>query len=377
MKARRILSLVMALVLIASFSVFAYAEAGDDEQPSVFTVATYYDDGKDEVVSVKLNGQELDDEGDGLQFEPGSALTVEITLNEGYTLGDDTYFVPSGIWIYWYGEDSETDDIEGLGVHSSDVEFVNGQKNVIKATINVPSADWLENDQYISLCFASYEEGYDPNAGRITKVVLNAPIIKAGEGYTVSFDEQTENVIQNPRPNVTVPAEAVYAIGRVNEDELSTYWLAGEGGPHPYDYRVSGEDTTFENGEWYYIGVELYAVNDFDIPDPFQIEPTDPGEIGRGMRSPEEPVLNFFDSNEDYWPEIEVKNGELVTFSVQSGYYGEQYTNYLVAVIRVTPQKDSPNTGEMNPLPYMAGIILSLSLVITIIDDDRRRFANR
>ncbi len=381
MKTKRILSLIMALVMVASFSVFAYADAEPEpDVPAVeeFVLDGYYNDGLNydgTVQALYLNGIDIanySDLSDPLTFEPGAEVEIELILGEGCTIGDDLEYVDPGVWFYWYGESTYTDDIEGLGVSKDDIEYVNGELNHIKATIYVPSADWLENDVYISLCFYAYGEG--DKEGLITKVVINAPKIKAGEGFTCT-EEEDGFIVQTPPPAVSVDEDAPYYIQLSGEDP-EAYWLESEGGPHPYDYNVCHEDTVFEDGTWYYIGIVIYPKNEIGPIPPFQSD--DP----RAVKSAEAPVWNYFSPYEAEWPEVVVNNGELVTFSVMGGYYGEDYSSpygdaYLVAVVRVRTDSGSPNTGDINPVPWVMAIVLSATFIVMILDEDRRRFANR
>ena len=150
MKVKKVLciliSILMVLGLFASVSFATEPEPVPDEES--FIVFGYYDDGEEDgaVVSVTLNGTAIGEADNDVYEEfmrltPGQDVNVAIELAEGYELADDTHFVESGIWLYWYGDNTDTDDLDGLGVNKADIEYVNGKPNSIRATMKAPSAN--------------------------------------------------------------------------------------------------------------------------------------------------------------------------------------------------------------------------------------------
>ena len=383
---------MMALLMALSFSVFAFAESGPETpapaepetDASEFVVFGYYDDGDfygNTVVSVKLDGTELGEANEDsiveyLTLKPrqegDKGLSVEIELEEGYMLGDDEY-VSSGIRIFWTAltavENQYVDNVEGLGLTDEDIELVDGKPNSIRATIQVPSEDALKSVQYLALafCVTDGSEEYEEECGLIKKVVINAPTIKEGDGYSI------DGALAIPRPEVSVPDNAPYYIPE-DSGGLRAFWLDPlEEFTEPYDFYDATEDAVFERGQWYYIGMEIYPLQNI-IGGP---EDDDPPVLDSVEPETKMASYNFFALDEEYWPEVVVNNGELVTYAVYGGNCSYGTDAYLVAVIRVTPDYQSPDTAEIDPLPWVAAMILSATIIITIIDDDRRRYARR
>ena len=326
-------------------------EGGEIPKVSDFYVAAWYAYSYgDDILGCTVDGVELDNAEDFdedspiVMAKPGVTVSVEVSLKDGYELWydeeDDAYFR----WEYY--------SLEGRYGGSC----VAGSS---ATQVTLPGEDILADYPLLILFFAT-----DYKLTAIDSVTLNAPVIKEGEGY--AYDSEEDDCL--PYPEVTVsldaPYEVIYAGWVVPSDDPDD--LYGMGFCWPED------EVTFEKGQDYYIFVELFATDIYDVYG----DETDRAEgAAEATRAITANGLRLF--SVDNPPKITVKNGELVDFYIpyeqpksETRMISGPASGEMLVVLKVhVPEEEEelPPTSDMNPTPWVWTMVLTLSAVLTAL----------
>lgn len=344
MKIKRISALLLAAILVlALIPAVAFAEAPAEEE--LFEIYGWFDYGEEDVVtSVTLGGEELVEFGSEVVpifAAPGDKMSIKVTLAENYELGileENNYFW----WVIGEGED-----------------YVPAGRTTTEVTL--PDAEYLEENTVITLAMRSVTSDIPEPLGVIESVVINAPVIKVGEGYdVVEYTDDYGDIyyIAEPGPAVTVPAGEPYALDWYEDENGErfeyAYWVVKDGD----DYYYPEDAAVFEYDTDYYIEIMLYATDIDDIV---------PEKAADDM------LYRFFCLNRP--PKITVNNGELVDFEIvglqgpkggQTRMDYEDFSPYMWVLIKVNvPSPQSPDTSDMDPNTWVWTMILSVSAVLT------------
>ena len=346
-----LLSLLLVFCLVPA-AVFAEAPAEEEEEITEFTVVSWnaYDD-YNAIVSVKINGVDVTDGMDEFTAAPGSTLDVEVTVRDGFELWMDS---DDGSYFWWQEDDG--------------YDYYFAGTSATQATL--PGEEDLEDSPYIGLWFV-----VTVKFTAIDSVTINAPIIKEGEGYTVTehYNEQYNYTwySTSPAPEVTVPSGVAYEVYHGYE-EMEPVWLVpNDEGKELDDFETAETDGVFEKGKYYYFFVCLYASDLDDYWEEIEGQERGAGNAAEPTRALNPAGVRVFSVN--YPPNITVKNGELVCSEL---YYVQPRNEtravdgpmsaYMMAVIRVEVQdEESAPTGDMNVTPWVWTMILTLSAFLT------------
>ena len=202
------LSLLLVLSLVPAT---VFAEAPEEPEVTEFTIVGWYayNDEDNAVTSVKINGEERDKDGWTITAAPGSTVSVEITLKDGYVI----YEYEEGP-LYWDGNE----------------DWYEAGHSYTEAVL--PGEDVLENDPELTLCFDVYKiqdyeiYGYyeynDDGINAVKSIKLDGEEIG-------SFGADIESLYAAPGSilKVEVDLEDGYELGII-EDNSYFYWMIGE-----------------------------------------------------------------------------------------------------------------------------------------------------
>ena len=340
MKLRKIAALSLALILaflMAPAAAFAEAPAETVEE---FTITGYYAYNLSTgVVSVKVNGVDLDES--TVSAVPGSTVTVEIVLENGYEVWQNS---ETGEYLWWE--------------FMTDEGWMDYDAGTSLTSAIVPSEDLLETTNEIELDFAVI-----PKYTAINSVTLTAPSIAEGEGYAYGEVQEENSVYYDylPIPEVTAPADAPYDVvlagWAVPSDDPEDMWGLGFDEPE--------EDVTFEKDQYYYIYAYVLATDFLEVDDP-EVRRVDKTQSTKALGPDGFRVFSV-----DNPPQVTIKNGEyvdsVVIYETPRAVAGDISAELLV-IMKVKIQDNTmPPTSDMNPAPWVWAMVLAISLAITAI----------